>query len=87
MVNVEAIAEELDIRIKEVERQGFKSQLRKAYEEDADALDGFKYDYALLDFQYQVFTDGLIKELDLMVLREEITEDEREEITRLADLD
>ena len=85
MANVKEIAEGFDIRIKEAGSQGMEAQLRKAYEEGA--LDGFKYDYAMLDYQYQTFTDELIKELDLMVLREEITEDEREEIIRLADLD
>ena len=90
MAKVKQIAEGLKSRVTSNYRAGMKAQLKEILEEgslDKILDDGrIKYDYGRLSYENHIYTDSLLKELDLMVLREKITEDEREDIIRLADL-
>jgi hypothetical protein len=74
MVDIDALVEMYEARLHDEWEHGKFMQLKYATEVP------FFYDIPALEFQRSLYVDNICRELDNMVMREEITQDEYWEI-------
>lgn len=72
----ESIETETDEFLDSVEQSILKEMIDEKVQIKVSPIGNVIYDQEELNMKYSVFTDDLIRNLDMMVLREEITEEE-----------
>lgn len=73
---IETIETQIDVFLDSVEQSILKEMFDEGVQIRVSPIGNVIYDQEEMNMKYSVFTDDLIRNLDMMVLREEITEEE-----------